>query len=107
MEAVRARAVADRLGADESRLTRDAALRLEMYTESRKEFPGMGERAFSLTAGIVFLLIALAHLVRIFSAAPFVIEGVSIPLWASGIAVLIMGYLSYEGFHFARKPPKG
>jgi hypothetical protein len=77
-----------------------------MYTESGKEFPGMSERAFLLTAGIVFLLIALAHLVRIFSAAAFVIEGVSIPFWASGIAVVIMGYLSYEGFHFARKPPK-
>ncbi len=67
----------------------------------------MSEHAFSLTVGIVFLLIALAHLVRLVFGAPFVIEGIEIPLWASGIAVVVTGFLSYEGFHFARKaPPK-
>ncbi len=67
----------------------------------------MSEHAFSLTVGIIFLLIALAHVVRLVFGTPFVIEGVSIPLWASGIAVVVTGFLSYEGFHFARKaPPK-
>ena len=67
----------------------------------------MSEHAFSLTAGIVFLLIALGHLLRIVFAAPVVVYDISIPVWASLIAVVIMGFLSYEGFHFARKvPPK-
>jgi hypothetical protein len=63
----------------------------------------MSEHAFSLTAGIVFLLIALAHLVRLVFGAAFVVQGVSIPLWASVVALLVTAFLSYEGFHFARK----
>lgn len=65
----------------------------------------MSERGFSLTAGIIFLLIAIAHLVRLMSGAPFVAQGVSIPVWASGVAVAVTGFLSYEGFHFARMAP--
>jgi hypothetical protein len=65
----------------------------------------MSERAFSLTVGIVFLLIAVAHLLRIVFDAPVVVQDVAIPLWASGVAVVVTGFLSYEGFHFARKVP--
>ena len=64
----------------------------------------MTQHAFSLAAGIIFLLIALGHLFRIVFALPFVVQEISIPLWASGIAVLIAGFLSYEGFHYARRP---
>jgi hypothetical protein len=67
----------------------------------------MSERAFLLTVGIIFLLIAFAHLVRLVFGAPVVVQDVAIPLWASGVAVVVTGFLSYEGFHFARKaPPK-
>lgn len=63
----------------------------------------MSQYAFSLAAGIVFLLIALAHLLRIVFGTPIVVQDIPIPVWASGIAVVIMGFLSYEGFHVARK----
>jgi hypothetical protein len=63
----------------------------------------MSEHGFSLTVGIIFLLIALAHLVRIVFSAPVVVQNTPIPVWISGIAVLVVGFLSYEGFHFARK----
>ena len=67
----------------------------------------MSQHAFSLTAGIVFLLIALGHLLRIVFGVPFVVQDIPIPLWASVVAVVITGFLSYEGFHFAWKsPPK-
>jgi hypothetical protein len=72
-----------------------------------KEVPGMSEHAFSLTAGIVFLLIALGHLARIIIGLPVVVQGVSIHMWASVVALVVTALLSYEGFHFARKvPPK-
>jgi hypothetical protein len=68
----------------------------------------MSEHAFSLTAGIIFLLVALGHLARIIFGTPVVVQGVSIPVWASAVAFLVTAFLSYEGFHFARKsPPKG
>ncbi len=64
----------------------------------------MSEKAFSLAAAIVFLLIALGHLVRIVFGVPFVVLNVSIPIWPSVVAVVIAGFLAYEGFHFARRP---
>ena len=67
----------------------------------------MSEHAFSLTVAIVFLLIAFGHFVRIMFGMPFVVQGIAVPLWMSGIALFIAGFLSYEGFHFAGKaPPK-
>ncbi len=67
----------------------------------------MSQGTFALTVGIVFLLIALAHLLRIVFGAPILVRDIPIPVWASGIAVVVTGFLSYEGFHFARKsPPK-
>ena len=66
----------------------------------------MSEKTFSLAAGIVFLLIAVAHLVRILFGVPLVVLDIQILIWASGIAVVITGFLSYEGFHFARRPKR-
>ena len=63
----------------------------------------MNQHAFELTAGVVFLLIALGHVLRFIFDVPLVVYGVSIPMWASGIAVASMGYLAYEGFRLARK----
>lgn len=63
----------------------------------------MSEKAFALTVGIVFLLIALGHLIRVLSGAQFVVSEISIPVWPSLVAILVTGFLSYEGFHFARK----
>ncbi len=63
----------------------------------------MSQCAFSLIAGIVFLAIAVVHVLRLVSGATVVVEGISIPMWASGIAFVIMGYLAVEGFRLARK----
>jgi hypothetical protein len=63
----------------------------------------MSPYVFSLVAGAVFLLVALAHLLRIVFRVPIVVEDIPIPLWASGVAAVCAGFLSYEGFRFARK----
>jgi hypothetical protein len=65
----------------------------------------MSQHAFELVAGVVFGLIALGHILRVIFGVPFVVYGISIPMWASGLAVVIMGYLAYEGFRLARKSP--
>jgi len=67
----------------------------------------MSQRTFSLTGAIVFLLIAIVHLLRILFGTPVLVHGVAVPVWASLVAALVTGFLSYEGFRFARKlPPK-
>jgi hypothetical protein len=63
----------------------------------------MSQHAFSLVAAVIFALVALAHIVRMVFGAPFVVYDFPIPMWASGIAVVVAGYLAYEGFRLARK----
>ena len=63
----------------------------------------MSHKTFSLTAGAIFLLIALGHLLRVILGAGFVVQNISIPMWVSGMAVVITAYLAYQGFRLARK----
>jgi hypothetical protein len=67
----------------------------------------MSQRTFSLVAAVVFGLVALAHVLRIILRWSVIVQDFSIPMWASWIAVVVMGYLAYEGFRLARKSPSG
>ena len=67
----------------------------------------MSQKIFLATAGVVFLLIALSHLLRVIFGVTFVVQGISVPMWASGIAVVITGYLVYQGFRLGRKSGTG
>jgi hypothetical protein len=67
----------------------------------------MSERSYELIAGVIFLVIAIGHLLRVVFGVPFVVYDISIPMWASFVAAVVTGMLAYEGFHLARKsPPK-
>ncbi len=63
----------------------------------------MSQHAFELLAAVVFLLIAIAHVLRVIFGVAVVVYSIPVPMWASGIAVVIMGYLAFEGFRLARK----
>jgi hypothetical protein len=63
----------------------------------------MSQRTFSLVAGVVFGLVALAHVLRIFLGWSIVIQDLSVQMWASWIAVIVMGYLAYESFSVGEK----
>jgi threonine/homoserine/homoserine lactone efflux protein len=67
----------------------------------------MRQRTFSLVAGVVFGLVALAHVLRIVLGWSIVIQDLSVPMWPSWIAVVVFGYLAYEGFRLARKTSSG
>ncbi len=54
------------------------------------------------TSAIVFTVVAIAHLGRIVYMLEANIGGVDIPLWVSGVAVMIAGYLALRGFMAAR-----
>jgi hypothetical protein len=69
--------------------------------------PDMSPRTFSLVAAVVFGLIALGHVFRIVLGWSLTIQNSSVPMWASALAVVIMGYLAYEGFRSARKSVSG
>jgi fatty acid desaturase len=63
----------------------------------------MNQHTFELTAAVVFLLIAIAHVFGVIFGVSFVVYSIPVPMWASGIAVVIMGYLAFEGFRLARR----
>jgi hypothetical protein len=63
----------------------------------------MSQHAFELIAAVVFLLIAVGHVFRVIFGVSFVVYSIPVPMWASGIAIVIMGYLAFEGFRLARK----
>jgi len=67
----------------------------------------MSQRTFSLVVAVVFLLIAVGHLVRVVLGATFVIEGMAVPMWPSVLAVIVMGYFAFEGFRLSCKPRSG
>jgi hypothetical protein len=63
----------------------------------------MDEKRFSLVAGIIFALVALLHLVRIFMEWPVLIGHWSIPMWASWIALVVAGGLALLGLRFSQR----
>ena len=71
--------------------------------------PIMGQRSFSITAGVIFFTVALLHGLRIFYRWEAVIGGLEVPTWVSWLALVISAYLSYEGFSLGRsiRDPNG
>jgi hypothetical protein len=58
----------------------------------------MGQKTFVLLAGVIFAIVALAQLLRIFIGWPILIDDWTVPMWVSWIALLIAGGLSDFGF---------
>lgn len=58
----------------------------------------MSQRAFSLVAGLIFLLVAVAHLLRLLLRWSLILNGWTVPMWVSSIALVVAGFLAFEGF---------
>jgi hypothetical protein len=63
----------------------------------------MSHRAYAVTTGIVFLLIAGGHLFRLEFGWKTTIAGQLIPTWVSWVAFVVAVYLASEGFRQAKK----
>lgn len=57
----------------------------------------MSQKTFSLIAGLVFLIVAIAHLCRFLLKWSVVLNGWSAPMWISVVALIVGGYLAFEG----------
>ena len=57
----------------------------------------MDQKTFVLLAGVIFAIVALAHLLRIFMGWPILIDHWTVPMWLSWIALVVAGGLSYFG----------
>ncbi len=63
----------------------------------------MTAKGYATTTGIIFLLVALAHLLRVIVPWEFRVDSWDVPSWVSMIAVALAGYLSYTGFRIANR----
>ena len=52
-------------------------------------------KPFTIIAILIFALIAVAHLLRIFFCVEIIANGIHIPLWVSAVAAVISGVLAY------------
>lgn len=64
----------------------------------------MSQKTFSLLTGVIFLLIFILHLLRIIRGWDAVIGGLVMSMWLSWVAIIIAGYLAYQGFKLGNKP---
>ena len=63
----------------------------------------MTPKGYATITAITFLLVAVAHLLRVIVPWEFRVGGWDVPSWVSLIAVVPAGYLSYTGFRIATR----
>jgi uncharacterized membrane protein len=62
----------------------------------------MGHKIFALISGVIFLLIAILHVLRVAYAWDAVIGGWEVPKWISWVAIVVGVYLGYEGLRLSK-----
>jgi uncharacterized membrane protein len=63
----------------------------------------MSHKAYLKTAAFIFLVIAALHLLRLVLGWQAVFEGWIVPQWLSVVALIVAGYLAYEGLRLSRR----
>ena len=58
----------------------------------------MTVRTYALLTSVIFLLVAVLHLLRLALHWNAYIGGWDFPMWASIVAVVVAGFLSFAGF---------
>jgi hypothetical protein len=63
----------------------------------------MGQKTFSLVAGIIFGVVALFHLIRIFAEWTLIVGNWSVPKSVSWIALVVSGGLALIGLRVSQR----
>jgi len=67
----------------------------------------MNQKTFSIVAGVIFAVVALLHLVRIYMDWPVTIGDWSVPMRVSWIALVVAGCLAFIRLRFAARNASG
>lgn len=62
----------------------------------------MSMKAFLRVSGLIFLLVAVIHLLRLVFKWEVILAGWPVPVWLSAVAFVIAAALAYEGFRLGR-----
>jgi len=63
----------------------------------------MCQKTFSVVVGLIFLLIAIMHGLRLAFRWEVALNGWSVPMWVSVVALPIAAYLAFEGLKLSRR----
>ncbi|HEU5482495.1 MAG TPA: hypothetical protein VFU80_05330 [Sphingomicrobium sp.] len=63
----------------------------------------MGNKPFTTIAAIIFLIMALVHVLRLVKHFEIMVGSHSVPMWGSIVAIVITGLLSWGLFREARR----
>lgn len=66
----------------------------------------MKNKTYYQSVAIIFFIIAIGHLARLAYGWEAVIGDVVVPMWTSGAAAAIAGYLAVRGWQFSTKKGK-
>ena len=61
------------------------------------------EKKLLYIAGIVFLIVAVVHFLRLLTGWTLIVGDLAVPLWLSWFGVVVALYLSYASLHFAMR----
>ena len=67
----------------------------------------MNQKTYFVITALIFLIVAILHLLRIFTGWEVSINGWMIPLWVSWVAFVGSSFLAYSGFNQNRRSPEG
>ena len=63
----------------------------------------MGHKNYCVASGVLFSLVALAHLLRIVYGVPVQVDEIAIPMFASWIGLIVPGSLALWAFRTSRE----
>jgi hypothetical protein len=58
----------------------------------------MSQRSYLFVSAVIFSLVFLLHVLRLFYGWSALIGGWMVPIWVSWIGVVVSGFLAFEGF---------
>ena len=64
----------------------------------------MKTRVYVTVSALIFMLMAVVHLLRLAEGWPVLVGSFSLPIWASILAILVIGGLAAWGFLLLFKP---
>jgi hypothetical protein len=63
----------------------------------------LSKNTFALLAGTIFLIVAVAHALRLVFKWEVIVAGWQVPMWVSAVAIVAAGYLAFEGFQMRKR----
>jgi len=65
----------------------------------------MNQRVFNQVSGIIFAIVVVVHLVRLYMGWPVVIGTWAAPTWLSWVGCVVGGTLAYSGLRLCSNRP--